>query len=139
MTGIDYPTISVGKHENLVVRYSLAAQLLMRRRGIDPAQLHILTCPFLVRDDKLMQEPNPDAVQNVLTAFSCMVAENFLTERLPGVLDLNSAPTGDYWATLLDGRLPDAEAAVAGALGKAAEARRKKLQAVAPPGESLAS
>jgi len=46
MIAIEYPTITVGAHEDLVVRMSLASQILMRRaRGIDVAKLGTLMLP----------------------------------------------------------------------------------------------
>ena len=125
MTGIDYPTISVGAHENLVVRLSLAAQLLMRRRGMDPARMGELMSP------RVNNEPNPDAVGNVVAVFACMVAENFVDRSKPHLCDLSSAPTADYWAMQIDD-LVAVEKVIWQAEGKAVEERRKKLAAVPP-------
>ena len=86
MIAIDYPTITVGER-TLVVRYSLASQILMRRRGIDPRALETLTTP-----------ENPKQAENWLTIFGCMVAENFCTDT---AFSLNDAPTADYWAAQL--------------------------------------
>ena len=139
MTGIDYPTITVGAHENLVVRLSLASQLLLRRRGIDPAQLgpamhakRTIPNPAqrLQTDPPTIEIENRDAVQNIITVFSCMVAENFF-EKTATKLDLNTAPTADYWATQIDD-FAEVEKAVWLAVGKAVEERRKKLAAVPP-------
>jgi hypothetical protein len=145
MTGIEYPTISVGEHENLTVRMSLAAQVLMRRRGIDPAKIGQMMLAKIVKPNeaaRLQTDPptiaidNPDAVTNVIAVFSCMVAENFVDKRATK-LDLNTAPTADYWATQIDD-FAAVEKAVWDAVGKAVEARRAKLAAV-PPMESQAS
>jgi hypothetical protein len=125
MIAIEYPTITVGAHEDLVVRMSLASQILMRRRGIDVAKLGTLMLP------KVGEDPNPDAVGNVVTVFSCMVAENFLDLAKPNRVDLSSVPTPDYWATQIDD-LAAVERAVWAAVGKAVEERRKKLAAVPP-------
>ena len=146
MTGIDYPTISVGAHENLVVRLSLAAQLLMRRRGIDPAQMAQEMSPTKTvpnpnmrtqTDAPTVQIGNPGAVQNIVTVFSCMVAENFIDRSKPTQVDLSTAPTADYWATLIED-FSEVEKVVWSAVGKAVEVRRKKLAAV-PPMEAVAS
>ena len=131
MNAIDYPTISVGTHKNLVVRFSLAAQVLMQRRGIDPNRLHSLTCPFIVVDGKVTTDINPNAIGNILTIFSCMVAENFIDPQSTRV-SLDAAPTADYWATLLDDRISEVDKTIAQSLGKASEARRAKLAAVPP-------
>jgi hypothetical protein len=134
MTGIDYPTITVGAHENLVVRLSLASQLLMRRRGMDPAKMGALMQPTIVDpSDPQKTLLNPDGVQSVITVFSCMVAENFIDRSQPHKCDLTAAPTADYWATQIDD-FPAVERAVWAAVGKAVEERRKRL-AVVPPTE----
>lgn len=119
MTGIEYPTITVGEHKDMQVRLTLAAQVLMRRRGIDPARIGVL-----------MQPKEPDAVPNIIAVFSCMVAENFIDPKATR-LDLNSAPSADYWATQIED-FAEVEKAVWSALGKAVEERRKKLAAVPP-------
>lgn len=145
MTGIEYPTISVGKHENLTVRMSLAAQVLMRRRGLDITKPGALQSRFIIANPnmRLQTDPptvegeNPDAVSNMITAFSCMVVDNFVDGIQPSKLDLNAAPTADYWATLITD-FPAVERAVMEALKKAAEERRAKLAAV-PPTQEAAS
>ena len=130
MTGIEYPTISVGAHENLVVRLSLASQLLMRRRGMDPAKMGALMQPTIVDpSDPQKTLLNPDGVQSVITVFSCMVAENFIDRSQPHKCDLTAAPTADYWATQIDD-LTDVSKAVIASVGKAMQERRKKLAAV---------
>lgn len=142
MTGIDYPTITIGEHKDLTVRLSLAAQLLMRRRGIDPAQAGALMLPgrtvpnphmHLQTDPPTITIANEKAVENVVTVFSCMVAENFF-DKTATKIDLNTAPTADYWATQIDD-FAAVEKVVWAAVGKAAEARRKML-AVVPPQEA---
>ncbi len=147
MTGIEYPTISVGKHENLVVRLSLAAQLLMRRRGIDPGQIGQEMSPTktvpnpnmrMQSDPPTIQIGNSEAVQNVVTVFSCMVAENFIDGSNPTKVDLNASPTADYWATQIED-FPAVEKAVWEAVGKALEERRKRLAVVPPTTEAQAS
>lgn len=138
MTGIEYPTISVGGRE-LTVRLSLAAQLLMKRRGIDPANMGTAmqakrTIPnpmqHLQTDPPTITVDNPDAVQNIITVFSCMVAENYF-DKSSTKLDLGTAPTADYWATQIED-FAEVEKAVWTAVGKAVEERRKKLAAVPP-------
>jgi len=146
MTGINYPTISVGEHQNLTVRLSLAAQLLMRRRGIDPATIGALMSPVrivpntaarLQTDPLTIERPNPDAVSNVVAVFACMVAENFIAGQKPNQVDLSAAPTADYWATVIDD-FSTVEKAVWAAVEKAVEERRKRL-AVVPPQKEVAS
>ncbi len=137
MTGIDYPTITIGEHENLTVRLSLAAQLLMRRRGLDPAKIGELMAPGRTVPNPNKADPptipNDKAVENVIIVFSCMVAENFL-DKSTTKLDLNTAPTADYWATRIDD-FTAVEKVVWAAVGKAVEDRRKRL-AVVPPQEA---
>ena len=132
MTGIEYPTITVGAHENLVVRMSLAAELLMIRRGLDPGILIRQVSPMSQgppKEDKTVDLiPNPNWAQNMVTAFSCMVGENFLDPQSTRI-DLNAVPTADYWATQIDD-LTDVSKAVIASVGKAMQERRKKLAAV---------
>lgn len=135
MIGIDYPTISVGKHENLTVRHSLAAQVLMRRRGLDPANLIVLLSPVLWIDGKPTTQRNPDSVINALTAFSCQVAENFLDHSQPHRVNLDIAPTVDYWSIVGCDDFPAIEKVVCDAIKKFMEAKRTKLEA-APPQEA---
>src|ERR1700690_2828401 len=122
MIAIDYPTITVGER-TLIVRSSLAAQVLMRRRGIDPNKLEEATA----RD-------NPDQQENWLKIFSCMVAENFL-DGPPESFSLSNAPTADYIATLL---IPGQRVDIVcnESLKKAAEAVRAMQP---PPALTLAS
>jgi hypothetical protein len=143
MTGIEYPTISVGEHQNLTVRWSLAAQFLMKRRGVDPAeagQLMMATTKVPNPNMRLQSDPptieigNKNAVQNVVIVFSACVAENFLDMSHPNKVDLNAAPSADYWAVQITD-FGEVEKAVWSALGKAVEERRKKL-AVVPPAEA---
>jgi hypothetical protein len=129
MTGIKYPTITVGEHKDLTVRFSLAAQFLLRRRGIEPVQLGEALAPTLPPHTKTAP-PNLKCVENYVILFSCMVAENFLDKSCQ-TLELESVPTADYWATqIVD--FAEVETAVTEALKKAAEERRKKLAAVPP-------
>ena len=146
MTGIDYPTITVGAHENLVVRLSLAAQLLMQRRDMDASQLGTLMLAKrivpnpnlrLQTDPPTIEIVNPDAVPNVVKIFACMVAENFLDKSQPNKVNLDNSPTADYWATQIED-FSEVEKAVWTAVGKAVEERRKRL-AVVPPTEAAAS
>src|ERR1700734_590141 len=140
MTGIDYPTISVGEHEDITVRFSLAAQLLMRRRGIDPGNIGAACAPRRTIPNpnvRLQSDPpeitvaNPDCVGNLVTVFSCCVAENFIDLKQPGRVDLGACPTADYWATQIDD-MAEIDKAVGAAMGKWSEALRKKLAAVPP-------
>lgn len=143
MTGIDYPTITIGEHKDLIVRYSLAAQLLMRRRGVDPANIGQLCSPRrtvpnpnaqLQSDPPTITVPNAECVDNLVTVFSCCVAENFLDLKQPNRVDLNAAPTADYWATQIDD-MAEVDRAIGAAMGKATEERKKKL-ALIPPTEA---
>ena len=145
MTGIEYRTITVGTHENLVVRFSLAAQLLMKRRKVDPAKISeaigAITIPNpnlrLQSDPPTIKVANPKGLENALTIFSCMVAENFFDKALPHNLDLSTAPTADYWATQIED-FPAIEKVIWDSLGKVAEAQKKKL-ALVPPTETEAA
>jgi len=143
MTGIDYPTISVGEHKDLIVRYSLAAQLLMRRRGIDPGNIGVACSPKktipnpnmrLQSDPPTITVNNPECVGNLVTVFSCCVAENFLDMKSPNRVDLNACPTADYWAVLIDD-MAEVDKKVGEAMGKWSEDRRKTLAAT-PPAEA---
>lgn len=136
MTGIDYPVVSVGEHKDLVVRMSLAAQLLMPRRGIAANELGTALAPTLPPHVRT-SPPNPNAVKNYVVAFSCMVAENFV-DREDRTMDLNKAPSADYWATRIDD-FSIIENAVNEAIKKAVEERRKKLAAVPPQATEAAS
>jgi hypothetical protein len=120
MLAIDYPTIEVGGRQ-LTVRYTLAAQILMVRRGMDPSQLGVLLGPGLKRAENLVQ------------LFACMVAENFIPDGMQFSLD--GAPSADYWATQIEpGQLGEIDRVCAVAMGKVTEALRSKL-AVVPPVE----
>ena len=132
MTGIDYPTITVGAHEKIVVRLSLLAQLLMTRRGLDPKNF-------------IAAMAGTEGVDVAFQVFSCLVAENFLPADNLHRVDLNSAPTADYWAVLAS-RSDDPQAtvtaiekAIMGAVGKAVEERRKRLAVVPPAATEAAS
>jgi hypothetical protein len=140
MTGIDYPTISVGEHKDLTVRYSLAAQLLMRRRGIDPQNIGEACSPKrkipnpnarLQTDPPMIEVSNKECVGNLITVFSCCVAENFMDMKQPNRVDLGAAPTADYWATQIDD-LTEIDRVVGAAMGKWSEDRQRKLAAVPP-------
>jgi hypothetical protein len=112
---------------------SLASQVLMRRRGLDPNKLHLLIKADRIRqNDKIVEDPTgcADWVANTITAFSCMIAENFLDLSKPTRVDLNVAPTADYWAVKAD--FAAMETAVWAALGKVLEERRAKLATVPP-------
>lgn len=140
MTAIDFPTISVGGRE-LTVRFSIGAQILMRRRGIDPRRLVQATAPFELDDQgKPKQDAsgapirNENAVQNILIAFSAAVAENFIDQSNPDRVDLNSAPSADYWAMQLHPlQFPEVERAIGESMGKVMEAKRTQLRVVPPP------
>lgn len=152
MNAVQFPTITVGDRA-LTVRYSLAAQVLMRRRGIDPRHLLRYISPFKViegtdgaGDSIAMQDGKPvfnednNVVENVLKVFSCMVAENLMDQSHPERYDLNMAPTSDYWTALIHPlQFPDIEAVIGEAMGKATEERRKLLLVVAPPSAQSAA
>lgn len=136
MIAIEYPTVEVDGRK-LVIRPSQAAFVLMRRRGIDPGQEHVLTRPNRVFDP---QEPakvicissgNPNWVNNTYICFSCCVAENYIDMSQPHRVNLDMAPTADYWAL----KLPDyreVHGLYREAMGKFAEEQRTKLAAVPP-------
>lgn len=150
MTGIDNPTISVGPHKDLIVKWSLAAQNLCRRRGIDPRRAgHAIAAGY--HADRICvngrcQDPahvrNEQAEGNLYALFSCMVAANFIDLSRPQSVDLDQAPSADYWATIAEPEDFGAmELACWTAIKKALEAQRKIPQVVAPPkgDKSLAS
>ena len=139
MTGIEYPTITVGTHKDLVVRQSLVAELLIGRRGLSMATIHIAIHPWKTDAAGINTQPleaNPDYAQNNVTAFSCFVAENFIDATSYRV-SLDSAPSADYWATQIVDLAPIAKV-VREAIKKASEDSRKKLAAV-PPQETEAA
>jgi hypothetical protein len=147
MTGIDHPTVTIGGR-TLTVKFSLAAQLLMRRRGIDIRRIPSLIAPRLHDDGaacvspdcEQAHAPNPDAENNIMRVFACMVAHEFVALDSPNVTTLDAAPSADYWAATAESEdFAPIESAVWSALGKALEARRARLQAVPPPEVSLAS
>jgi len=118
MNDIQFPQITVGGR-TLTVRYSIAAQVLMKRRGIDL---------------KRLLDPEKDVVGNMLTVFSCLVAEEFVDQSNPDKYDLDKAPTADYWAHLLHPlQFPEVEAAIVEAVGKVAEEQRKLRPVAVPP------
>jgi hypothetical protein len=140
MISIEYPKISVGEHKDLTVRFSLAAQLLMRRRGIDPGNIGQACNPKrkipnpharLQSDPPMIDVPNQECVGNLITVFSCCVAENFLDLAQPNRVDLSVCPTADYWATQIDD-MSAIDKAVGEAMGKWSEARQRSLAAVPP-------
>jgi hypothetical protein len=134
MLAIDYPVIDIGPHKGLVVRHSHAAQILMRRRGLDPARAHLL-----MRATKRRQEDGTivDVANgceawrdNTYLYFSCCVAENFVDKANPSRVNLDVAPTADYWAMVCED-FQALELACWQAMGKALEAERQKQPA--PP------
>ena len=129
MTGVEYPTITVGKHEGLTVRYSMGAQVLALRRGLDPV-MKVISDKERHMWIEAKQGPQ-DAVRNVMTAFSCMVVDNFTAGLPPHKLDFDLAPTADYWFTQMTD-FKEIELVVWKALVKAAEEQKKTL-AAAPP------
>jgi hypothetical protein len=142
MTGIDYPTVTIGGR-SLIVKFSLAAQMLMRRRKVPSA-----IAPRLHADGAGCVDPkceqahtlNLDAEDNIMRVFSCMVAHEFVNLDAPALTSLDAAPSADYWASIAETEdFAAIEVSIWTALGKALEARRSRLQAVPPPAESLAS
>jgi len=132
MNAIDYPTISVGKHKDIVVRQTIAAEILIGRRGLSMATLGIDIHPWKVdREGKNTAEPNPNSVANLITVFSCFVAENFIDQDNPARVSLDTVPTADYWACQIDD-IGEVTRVVHAAIKKALEARRAKLAAVPP-------
>jgi len=109
MTGIDYPTITIGER-TLVVRFSLYAQYLLSQQGVD------LRKPLSSRD--------PGYLAYRLAIFAAAVAQNYPAGK---------APTAEQWALDLDGSLDrwaDIEKAIGEAMGKASEELRAGLAAV---------
>ncbi len=121
MFPIDYPTVEVGGR-TLVVRYSMAAQVLLVRGGIDPLQLN-----------KLLDKAEPRRVEYLVRLFAACVAENYLDPARPETCSFTHAPTADYWLSQLD--LVDVvaiDAAIGESMGKAREALKLK-RVPAPP------
>ena len=87
MYPVDYPSITLGGR-TFVVRYSLAAQIILVRSGIDPQQLR-----FLLNKDE------PRRVENLIKLFAACVAENFIDQTKPHECDLRAAWTADFWMT----------------------------------------
>ena len=117
MLCIEYPTITVGER-TLVVRYSIAAQVIMKRRGCDPKLLK-----------ELLDPANPAARDNLLVVFSAMVAENFLDAK-PEAFSFDGAPTAEYWMAQIEPQqIFEVDRVIAESMGKVSEA----LKATAPP------
>ena len=120
MYPVDYPSITLGGR-TFVVRYSLAAQIILVRSGIDPQQLR-----FLLNKDE------PRRVENLIKLFAACVAENFIDQTKPHECDLHSAWTADFWMTQV--QLSDISAidkVLGESMGKATEALTKR--ATEPP------
>jgi hypothetical protein len=146
MNDIKFPTISVGGRD-LVVRISIAAQLLMSRRGIDIYKLSDALARRIIdpensapvgKNDKgeplFSFIPNPRYPDNLMFVFAAAVAENFVDQTNPDKVDLNKAPTADYWATQLHPlQFAEVQDKIEEALGKVSEARQAGLRVVAPP------
>lgn len=116
MTGIDYPTITVGD-KTLTVKFSLYTQYLLSRAGID------LRAPIAPGDPKYLSHR--------LEVFAAAVADNYK----PG-----EAPAAEAWARTIGlDQWGDLERAIGTAMGKAAEELRKGLAVVPPAQESQAS
>ena len=123
MIGIDYPTITIGDRV-LVVRLSLATQILLRRQGLDPRQLKDMLTNTTDADGKPVE--NPLILDNLLKVFAACVAENFI-DGSPNRFSLDAAPTADYWATqIAPYQIPDIGRVIAEAVGKAAEAAKNR-------------
>lgn len=149
MTGIDYPTVTIGGR-TLTVKFSFAAQRLMQRRGIDVQHWPSSICPRKHADGvgcadmacSKEHSDNPAAEDNLMKVFACLVVHEFVDLSSPTLVSLDEAPSGDYWAAMVDSQ-SDLQAIATGvwlALGKALGVKPTKLQAVPPPAtESLAS
>ena len=115
MIAVQWPVQTLAGRD-LIVRYSLAAQILCGRRGLDPLRLGELVV-------SMPETPNPSAVRNIMTLFSCCVAENCVDVTNPRC-NLDDAPSSDYWAAQCG---PDdftnIQSVLAEALGKAREAK----------------
>ena len=119
MYAIDYPTITVGER-TLVVRYSTAAQVLLRRRGIDPASLNEFVGPG-----------KPDSALNWCQIFACMVDENYAGTAGPDYA-LGRGPSAEYWLSHFDSSLDELSDVCNRAISKVAEAQRTRLALVSP-------
>lgn len=116
MTGIDYPTITVGGRE-LTVRFSLGVQMRLSKAGVD------LRTPI--------KSDDPTYLFRRLQILQAAVADNYEAGSVPSVDVLAEQIGLAGWVA--------ADSALYSAMGKASEELRKNLQVVAPPAESLAS
>lgn len=137
MNAIEFPIINVGGRE-LTVRMSIAAQLLMARRGLDIYKLSEELNPKMVDPaapaDAPRFLPNPRYADNLMVAFSACVAENLIDMSNPDRVDLSKAPSADYWACQLHPlQFVEVQNAIIDALKKVSEVRRAALHIVAPP------
>jgi hypothetical protein len=109
MTGIDYPTVTVGG-KTLTVRFSFLAQYLLSLKGVNLS--------------KPLEVTNPAYLATRLEIFTAAVTDNYPEGQ---------APTAREWASRIE--LTDwapIEVALNQAVGKASEELRKGL-AVVPP------
>lgn len=105
-----------------MVRYSLAAQVLLVRGGIDPMNLHLL-----------LDKTEPRRVEYLVRIFAACVAENYLDPARPEACSFLHAPTADWWFSQLDQEdVKVIDIAVGESMGKAREALKQK-RASAPP------
>ena len=118
----DYPTIELGGR-TLVVRFSFAAQILLKRRyGIDPSKLK-----------EALEPTNPDHGENLIKLFASMVAENFVDVDKPEAVVLTNTPTSDYWLTQVDHETIKAiDEVVSVSMGKAREAAKRAATSPIP-------
>lgn len=120
MHPIDYPSITLGGRA-YVVRYSLAAQIILVRSGIDPMTLGTL----LAKDE-------PRHVEYLIRLFAACVAENFIDHTRPYECDLRGAWTADYWMSVIQlSDIPAIDKVCGVSMGKATEALKNR--ATDPP------
>lgn len=128
MNEVEFPTITVGDRA-LVVRFSIATQVLLNRYGLDPRKL-----------TEALSPANPKATENMMIFFSCCVAENYIDTSNPDKCELAGFPSPAYWTMNIHPLQYDEVVRVVGdAAGKVTEARRAMLAAVPPQPISIAS
>lgn len=123
MTGISFPTFAIeGREQPLTVRYSLLAQVIMGRTGLDTMKLSEAT-----------SQANPERQQNWLKIFRAMVAENYLPDNAAAnpkfTLDMLDIPSVDYFALVIGpDRYSDLTETCNEAIKKVAEAVTKRAK-----------
>lgn len=82
-SAIKWPSITIGEHKDLAVRWTFYARWLLSKRQVDIVKLKIY-----------MAEKNAILVDVMVEVFAAAVAENFKHEG-------KEVPDADYWALLV--------------------------------------